>query len=63
VEVSRRLLVQPGWLAASSSVLEVAVVAAPKQLFLRNIQTAKPTPDRTAEIKITFLAVGEKARG
>jgi hypothetical protein len=46
----------------SLSVLEVAVVAAPKQL-LHNIQTAKPTPDRTAEIKIKFLAVGEKARG
>jgi hypothetical protein len=56
VEVSRRLLVQPGRLAASSSVLEVAVVAAPRQLLLHNIQIAKPTPDRAAEIKIIFIS-------
>ncbi len=46
MEVSRKLLVQPG----RPSVLEVEVVAAPRQLLLRSIQTAKPTPDRAAEI-------------
>jgi hypothetical protein len=33
-------------------VLEVAVVAAPRQLLLHNIQTVKPTSDKAAEIKI-----------
>ncbi len=55
MEVSRKLLVQPGRPAASSSVLEVEVVAAPRQLLLYSIQTAKPTPDRAAEIKIVYL--------
>jgi hypothetical protein len=63
LEVSRKLLVQSGRLAASSSVLEVEVVAAPRHLLLYSIQTAKPTPDRAAEIKFFILSVGKKVRG
>jgi hypothetical protein len=44
-------------------VLEVEVVAAPRQLLLYSIQTAKPTPDRAAEIKFFILSVGKKVRG
>jgi hypothetical protein len=44
-------------------VLEVEVGAAPRQLLLYSIQTAKPTPDKAAEIKYLFKAVGEKVRG
>jgi hypothetical protein len=51
VEVSWKLLVQPGRRAASSTVLEVEVGAASRQLLLYSIQTAKPTPDNAAEIK------------
>jgi hypothetical protein len=45
-------------------VLKVEAVAAPRQLLLYSIQTAKPTPDRAAEIKQIFISsVGEKVRG
>jgi hypothetical protein len=62
VEVSRKLLLQPGRREASSSVLEVEVGAASRQLLLYSIQTAKPTPDKAAEINF-LLTVGEKVRG
>ncbi|MFN9905631.1 MAG: hypothetical protein ACK56F_05815 [bacterium] len=51
MEVSRKLLLQPGRREASSSVLEVEAGAVPRQLLLYSIQTAKPTPDKAAEIK------------